>query len=515
MDSLKKRYFIKLAKSGIDALINVILLLFVPRVLGPANYGSFNFIRDSFQKIIAISDLNLGNAHINYTARKENSGVATNVYFSYALLLGLLMFLFVTFGEVSGLGDLIFPGQKTEYLFLGVVLAYLMYLFTAMRGFADSKGATFGFELRSMAVSVVLFLALLVLFLTDSLNLTTFFMQRIALFILLLYFATRYLKQEVNFKPRFVNIYEPQVKAIIREFLLFSNPLITLSVFGLVFGFFDRWFLQFIYGSVSQGFFGLAFTLSSIAGLFLAPMTPLLMQSVAKADEMNDIVGVKSAFEMVKFLYLLSAFLSIFFMFHTEEIVDLIGGNEYSGAGPTVLVMLLYPIHVVYGQFCGGVLIALRKTRLYRNGVLISILGGAFISYFLLAPKTYIIPGLELDSLGLAMKMVLIQLFSVNLLLYFVAKQINVKFSHYLLSQFVIPIPIILIGIGEWLINEHIGIQPMGHVEISFSLTLSIIFWSVVMGSILWHYPVLVGFNKKVLHSTIQQLYTRLRNKVR
>ena len=78
MDSLKKRYFIKLAKSGIDALINVILLLFVPRVLGPANYGSFNFIRDSFQKIIAISDLNLGNAHINYTARKENSAGGCN-----------------------------------------------------------------------------------------------------------------------------------------------------------------------------------------------------------------------------------------------------------------------------------------------------------------------------------------------------------------------------------------------------------------------------------------------------
>ena len=71
MDSLKKRYFVKLISSGSDALINLLLLLFVPRALGPAAYGNFNFIRELFQNIVSFSDLNLGSAHINHAARKE------------------------------------------------------------------------------------------------------------------------------------------------------------------------------------------------------------------------------------------------------------------------------------------------------------------------------------------------------------------------------------------------------------------------------------------------------------
>jgi O-antigen/teichoic acid export membrane protein len=514
MDSLKKRYFIKLAKSTIDALFNVLLLLFVPRVLGPASFGSFNFIRDSFQRIIALSDLNLGNAHVNYAARKEKSGIATNVYYSYTIIIGLLLFLFVAVTIMSGFDQLLFPSQGTEHLILGALLAYIMYLFTALRGFSDSKGATYGFELRSIVVSIVLFITLIVLFLTDLLSLTTFFMHRVLLYILLLGTSAIYLKKEINFKPKLVRFQQPRVKVIIREFLSFSNPLVSLSVISLVFGFFDRWFLQMIYGSVSQGYFGLAFSLSAIAGLFLSPMTPLMMQSVARSDEINDIVGVKDAFDKVKFLYLLGAFLSIFFIFHTEAIIGMIGGNEYSGARLTVMVMLLYPIHVVYGQFCGGALIALRKTRLYRNSALVSIVMGILVSYFLLAPKSYIIPGLELNSLGLALKMVLMQLFSVNLLLYFVAKHVKVKYSRYLLSQLVIPIPIVLLGVSEWLVREYVGFHSVGQLEILFDLSISIIIWCILMGGILWRYPVLVGFEKIALHEMARRIFTVLRNKM-
>jgi O-antigen/teichoic acid export membrane protein len=513
MDSLRKRYSIKLLKSSVDAMINMLLLLFVPSTLGPESYGSFNFIRDSFQNIIGLLDLNLGAAHINYAARKENSGIATSVYFTYVLIIGVLVLLFVSVITLGDLDSYVFPGQSTEYLILGALLAYLMHLFSALAGLSDSKLATYGFELRSMAVSVAMFTTLVALYLSDTLSLMTFFTQRVVLYILLLGFATAYLFRKINFRPRLVYPRQPQVRVVIREFLSFSNPLITISVIGLVFGFFDRWFLQVIYGSVSQGFFGLAFSLSSVASLFLAPMTPLLMQSVAKADEVNDIAGVRSVFDKVKFLYLIGSFLSIFFMFHTEEIIGLIGGDEYNAARLTVLVMFLYPIHIVYGQFCGGVLIALRKTHLYRNIALLSTMIGVIISYFLLAPKSYLIPGLELDSLGLALKLVLIQFLTVTLQLYFVCKHVNARFSHYLFSQIVIPIPIVLIGIFEWLIREHFRIPLLGPLEIVLNLAVSMTLWSIVVVGVLWRFPVLVGFEKSVLRSIVHQLLVAMRRK--
>ena len=513
-DSFKKRYFVKFLKSISDALINVFLLLFVPRVLGPANYGSFSFIRDTFQNIISFSDLNLNSAHINYAARKQSSGTASNVYFTYTLLVGILLLLFVLFITQTGIDQYLFPKQSVEYLFLGSILAYLMYLSTGLMGLSDSKVATVGFEIRSIIINISMFCMLVLLYFTHLLNLETYFLQRILLYLVLLVFGYFYLSRSISFRFRIVNPRDKEVKGIIRDFFIFSHPLFTLSIVGILFGFFDRWFLQIIYGSVSQGFFTLAFSLSSIASLFLSPMTPLMMQSIAKADEDNNNLGIKNAFDKVKFLYLISAFLSIFFMFHTKEIMGLIGGSNYQAATSTVIVMFIYPIHVVYGQFCGGVLIALRKTHLYRNISIVSTIVGFIITYFLLAPKSFFIPGLELNSFGLALKLVLIQLFSVMIQLYFVCKYFKVKIWGYLISQIIIPMPILFIGFLEWFIMHSFSFIPHGPIENVLILAGSLTFWFLVLGSILWLFPYLGGFDKAFLKSNIQQVASLIRRKV-
>jgi O-antigen/teichoic acid export membrane protein len=513
IDSLKKRYFIKLLKSITDALINVLLLLFVPRVLGPANYGSFSFIRETFQSIVTFSDLNLSAAHINYAARKQSSRVATNVYFSYTILVGLFVFIFVFFITQIGLDQYIFPKQSSEYLFLGALLAYLMYLTTSLMGLSDSKSATFGFELRSIVINLSMFILLAFFYLIDLLNLASFFIHRILLYLLLLFVGYLYLYRSIDFRPRLVDPRSKEVKEVVREFVTFSNPLVTLSIVGVLFGFFDRWFLQIIYGSVSQGFFTLAFSLSSIASLFLSPMTPLLMQSIAQADEENNYTGMIKAFDKVKFLYLIGAFISIFFMFHTDEIMGLIGGSNYIGATSTVILMFVYPIHVVYGQFCGAVLISLRKTRLYRNISIVITLVGVVITYLLLAPKSFIIPGLELNSLGLALKLVLIQLFSVLVQLFYVCRYLDLKISNYIISQIIIPIPILLVGIGEWFIVQNISINVHGPIGNALGLGCSFLLWFIVLGGVLWRYPILGGVDRTFLNGTVQQLFTWLRRK--
>jgi O-antigen/teichoic acid export membrane protein len=513
MDSLKKRYFIKLAKSCSDALINILLLLFVPRVLGPAAYGSFNYIRDLFRNIISLSDLNLGSAHINYAARKEKSNLASSVYFSFTLLVGAAVLLFVLFINLTGFNRYIFPEQSPSFLIAGAFLAYMMYLFTATMGLSDSKGITYGFELRSIAISIVLFGVLVALYLSGMLTLKTFFAQRIILYALLLFFGSRYLCKKIDFRPRVANLNDQKSRVVIRDFISFSYPLIIMSVIGIVMGLFDRWFLQIIYGSVSQGFFSLAFSVSSIAGLFLAPMTPLLMQTVAKADENDDLGGVRDAFEKVKILYMIGAFFSIFFMFHTSEIISLIGGEDYRAARLTVLVMFLYPVHVVYGQFCGGVLLALRKTGLYRNITLVSSFLGLILTYILLAPKSFIVPGLELNSMGLALKLVLIQFFSVTLQLFFVCRIVGVNISHYLFSQLIIPLPMLLVGTCEWLIREQFSLTFQGALWTGLNLVMSITTWGVVVGISVWNFPTLVGLSKADLRNTFYQLISVFHSK--
>ncbi len=512
-DSLKKRYLAKLAKGVTDAGINVALLLFVPRVLGPGSYGSFNFVRDTFQNTINLADLNLSSAHINRASRKGDSSAATDVYLSYTLLIGVLLFGGVAAITLTGLGRYIFPGQVSTVLFLGALLAYLMYLYVALMGLSDSKVATYGFELRSIAVNVGMSVPLVLLYWGNALNLTTFFTLRIVLYMALLGVGAHYLSRTIRFHPRLANPWDPNTQEVIRTFLSYSHPLVTMSLLGVLFSFFDRWLLQVVYGSVSQGYFSLAFSLTSVASLCLAPMTPLLMQSVARSDEANDAAGVRTAFRRVELLYLVSAFISVFVMFHSAEIIRLIGGHEYDGAQATIVVMFVYPIHVVYGQFCGGTLIALRKTGLYRNISLVSSLVGVVLTYVLLAPRSFTIPGLELNSLGLALKLVLVQLVSVSLQLYFVCRQLNEPMSRFIFTQVMTPLPIIAIGLGEWLVRSGLGFQTSGVVDSLLSVIGSLAVWALVVGATLWRYPALAGLEKSVLRGAARDVYLGVRSK--
>ena len=513
-DSLKKRYFIKLIKSITDAIINASLLLFVPRVLGPASYGSFSFIRDTLLNIVNFSDLNLNAAHINYASRKKNSSSASNVYFTFTLIVGLFLSLFLLFAIITGYSESIFPDQTIPNLIYGGLLAYLMYLSTALMGLSDSKIATYGFELRSIIINLLMFIVLLIIFYSEILDITTFFIQRIILYSFLILIGYVYLKEEIGLNLKIVNLRSKELRTTINTFLEFSNPLITLSFIGIFFAIFDRWFLQLIYGSISQGFFSLAFTLTSVASLFLAPMTPLLMQSIAKLDEENDKQGVVNSFDKVKFLYLIGAILSIFFLFHTEEILLLIGGDNYVGAKYTMMVMFLYPIHVVYGQFCGGALIALKKTKLYRNISIISTILGFVLTYILLAPKNFLIPGLELDSFGLALKLVLIQLISVMIQLFYVCKIFEIKILPYLISQIVIPIPIIIIGIVEWLIIKNFNIESSNIWETIFSLSLSFSLWGGYILILLWYFPSIFGLKRESLKVVLMDLLSLIKKKI-
>jgi len=500
MKSIKSRYFFKLIKSIVDAIINACMLLFVPNTLGPVNYGNFNFIRDTFQNIIQTSDLNLGNAHNNAAARKVDSQIETNFYFSFVFTIGIILVLFVSITTFFNFNKYLFPAQETKFIFLGSFLAYLMYLFTNLMGYSDSKTLTVGFEKRSIIINIIMFSFFIILFFCNHLNLTTFFVYRLSLYFILILSALFYFKIKNNLNIKIINPLGYEFKNTLLKFLSFSGPLIFLSIFGLLFTFFDRWFLQIVDGSKSQGMYSLAFALSSIAGLFLSPFTPLVMQTVAKADEEKDDNLIISTFSNVKLLYLISVFLSLFFIFHTDQVLQLTGGTNYNFGKATIIIMFLHPMHVVYGQIAGGTLIALRKTKLYTNISIFSIIIGFFISYFLIAPVNYIIPGLGLNSFGLALKVVIIQFISVNIQTFFICKNLKISYYNFLKSQFLIPIPLILIAFLEYYFINKFYVNT-SIIRIIISLVESISIWLFLIIILIYINPKLFFLNINMVDS--------------
>ena len=67
-------------------------------------------------------------------------------------------------------------------------------------------------------------------------------------------------------------------------------------------------------------------------------------------------------------------------------------------------------------------LYATEKTRIQVVLGLVFMAISIVVIYFMLAPSTMTIPGLELASQGLAIKMVVMQLIQVNIMAWFIAK---------------------------------------------------------------------------------------------
>lgn len=508
-----QRYLSKLINNLGGSIISAAMVFVVPRALGPKHFGDFNFLRDSFQEITGILDLNIGGAHFNYSSKYIDTKDATTLYYYFCLILGIVLFLGITIINQVNLLEYFWPDQQVENIYLGAVLAYLMYLSIGLTALSDSKEATVGIEIRRLIIAIIGFPVLLILFFNGALTLSTFFGQQILVSLLLIVIFVLYLKSQNVFGFKFERIKWRDTKEIYKYFISYSHPLLTFSILGFLFGYFDRWFLQIISGSVSQGYYSLAFRLSSICILFTGAMVPVFRQMVSKAHGESNKAYIQTLFQKSRIFYFFSAFISIFFLFHSKEIIYFVGGDEYSAAKTPLMIMMLYPIHQTYGQFCGSMLMSLERTDLFRNIGICSNTLGPVLSYFLIAPSSFIIPGMDLGAIGLSLKMTITQLVFVNFALFFVCKIINEHFNRYLIHQFLVLIPLLIIGyiahgFVSFFFKEINGVFG----NISFLLISGSLYLTVI-AAFCWISPGLLGLKRHELNAYIETLTTFVRSK--
>lgn len=498
-----QRYLSKLINNFGGAAINAAMVLIVPRTLGPAHYGDFNFLRDSFQEIVGILDLNIGAAHFNYSSKYKETITATTLYFYFCLALGIILLSGIALVNQAGFSVYFWPGQKIGYIYAGATLAYLMHLSVGLTGLSDSKEATVGLEIRRIIVTIIGFMLLLALFFNRVLTLSTFFSLQILIFFLFVIVFAIYLRNKNVFRFEFAKVNLRDSKEVLKYFVSYSHPLLTLSLFSFLFVYFDRWFLQIISGSVSQGYYSLALRLSAVCILFTGAMVPIFRQMVAKAHGENNKAYIQALFQKSRIFYFVSAFFSIFFLFHSGEIIYLIGGAQYFEAKVPLMIMLCYPIHQTYGQFCGSMLMSLERTDLSRNIGLFSLALGFTFSYFLIAPNSFFIPGMGLGAIGLSLKMITTQVIIVNVTLFYVCKIIRERFVRYLSFQFIVLIPLLIIG---YVTNDLYGSfidESSGVIGAVSQLLISGFSYLILVTALCWIFPGLLGLKRHELKAYI------------
>lgn len=411
----------------------IITAIIIPKTLGPAHYGDFNFLRDSFASLVNTIDLNSSNAHFIYSSRNSESRKISLFYLYICALVGVILISIVSVFYLTGSTNYLWPGQKISYIYAGAALGFFVYLTANLTNLSDSKGLTVTIEKYRMVITFVSIIALIMLFCLKWLSLPVYFSYALVLqFVLMAYFVYSLKRNSIfDFRPRKMSAGE--VKEVAGYFYNYSSPLIVVLIAGFGINYFDRWFLQLIDGSVTQGYYSLSLRLSAVCALFTSAMTPLFMQSTARAHAEGRPEHIRIIFDKIQVFFFMAALIAVYFSLLSKEIVDIIGANEYSGAIVPITIMMLYPVHQTYGRFCGAVLLSTERTDLYRNITIFASLIGLPLSFILIAPERYF--GFNLGATGLALKMVLIQAISVNMMLFAACRLIGESFMKFFSRQ--------------------------------------------------------------------------------
>ena len=423
----------------------------ITRSLGAEQYGIYNFLKIFYDNIIRFFDVGTLAFYPKLSRRPGNQGIIRFVVlydvilFSATLIMLVLLF-------ISGQAESVLTTKSLTIASSIFLLSWILIINQKMSFFMDAQGKTITNEVVSIITRIIFTTGLVVLFTYNRLNLITFLILQNTIFLVALFFL---LIIAFNFFP--LDKKSSSIKNTAYEFKDFSLPLFWSSTITIVTLLGDRWLLQVLGGTAAQGHYSLGLNLSAICMLLTGSMAPLLTREYAIAYEKNDktrLVHLYSTF--IPLFYVITAVIACFLAVHGDWFAPLIGGADFHEAALPVTLIGLSTIHQTYGQLSGELMSATDRTReLGGIAIFITILGLPF-TYFFLAPQEYW--GLDLGASGLAIKLLILQITSVNIQLWFNTRYLNIGITYFIAHQVLVLILFPFVAfIGKFIVGYKLG----------------------------------------------------------
>jgi O-antigen/teichoic acid export membrane protein len=493
-DSPRRRYLSKLSVGLLQFVLSFVSAPIVNRALGPEGLGIFSFARSSIKEIFSLLGGGTEAAFFNYAVRHKNSSIVILTYSLFIFLVASVMSLFIIGTCLSDTNSFIWPNLAIKYIILGAFISFAGWINSIAASYADAKAETVTLSRVQHLFAILYVLMILLLYMTQSLNLFSYFVLMIimpvssTLVLMFLFFRSKRKKREIISKAR--------IRFIIRYFYRYSHPLFTASCFTFIFAFFDRWFLQLVSGSIQQGYFSLGIKISGVVLIFTAAITPIFKREISKAHEEKKIDSIRYLFSKYsRFCFFFVCASSTFLAFHVDILIDILGGSDFKLALIPTALLMIDPLYRTYDQLSGSVFLATERTVAYRNILFLQVLSIP-LSYILMAPKNFIIPGFELGATGLALKAVLLAVLMTNFQLFINCKFLKIKFWKVLIHQIGL-----IILFGSVLTALRMGIKiDMFSIQIINSIFLTIIDGIIFMTlcfSVLFFFPFVGGIDRK------------------
>ena len=495
--TLTRRYTAKLATNLLGMIFNFINASLIPRALGPIAYGNFEYLMNFFQQITGFVDTGTSTAFYNKLSRRNEDLGLIKTYSQFVFI--VFFFILTCIGIVWSLKleNTLWPNQQWESILLAALLSYLMWIQEVSRKIIDAFGCTIKGEITMAITKAIGVITTIILFIWSWLNLTNQFFKEIITVSLIIFSAILILVQHwrVHLKNQ---CYSSNKNNIIKELWIYASPLLVVATVGLITGIGDRWLLDRYSGADEQGFFSLSFRIAGVSLLFTTAMTQLIMREYSRHHEQDNFEQMRKLFiRYVPMLFTIAVYFSAFISLQADTVISILGGKDYSAAGPAMMIMALYPAHQTYGQMNGAILMATEKTKLYRNIGVFSMLTGLITTFYFLAPTEQ--GGLDSGSFGLAIKMVLIQIIAVNTQLWFNLKFLNLKFKYFFIRQIAVIVSLLTLA---WIAKAIVQLFQLPN---PYEFLCAGITYTIFFGFFILLYPLAIGITRIELNTLLNE----------
>jgi O-antigen/teichoic acid export membrane protein len=253
----------------------------------------------------------------------------------------------------------------------------------------------------------------------------------------------------------------------------------------------DRWLLQHFGGAREQGFFGVAQQFANVSLLATASVLNVFWKEVAEAHARGDRARVEGLYRNVRrTLYFTAAWTSCLVVPYSRELLAWTVGQDFRGAALCLALMLLYPVHQTQGQVQGTFFYAVGETRVH------ALLGLAFmgvsvpVTWFMLASSSAGVPGLGLGAVGIAVKLVGLQVIAVTVSAVVIARRQGWRAD--LAFQGGLLVLLVVLGVAcRGLVDVVVG----GHALTPAAAVAGAGLYSAVSLALVWQRPGVAGLS--------------------
>lgn len=515
--SIVRRFLFSVGANVARAGISMAVGLLVARGLGPADYGNLAYLLGSFWAIRALLDMGASSAFYTFIAQRHRGRAYYIIYFGWLTL---------QFAVTVALVAVILPQSAVDNFWLGhgrwiILLAFLAtflqnQIWQTIVQMHEAIRLTVRIQIAGLAVITAHLVLVTLMFYQGWLGIDTVLGAIVAEYLVAAIWLSATLQQAARM-PDNSTVGQTDMRDTLAAYVEYCRPMLVIAVFTFLYEMTDRWLLQRFGGASQQGFYQVASQLSTISLLATTSVMNILWKEVAEANERHDHARVGVLYQKTtRVLVLVASFVACFLAPWSEALVAVLLGESYSPGWPVLFLMLFYPIHQTMGQINSTIFMSAGLTGTYMKITVSGLLASIPASCLLLAPASDTwLSGLGLGALGLAIKMIGMNILFVNIQSWIISGHYKINFDWR--SQILAPTTLLLLAFAAHLLPQCFvtaasegaaGIDKL--VIIKEMLFAAIIYSCGVLAVMLWR-PAMMGLDRLTIETFCSRTRALLR----